>query len=198
MIFAAIAALATASRMTWAFARENGLPGSKYISRVSAMAWAAEKESVRVLTRIQVEPRTTLPLYSIGLSTVISVLLGLINVGSTTAFNAMVSLIIASFYASIVVSASVMLHKRLTIPDSQIIWGPFKLGRAGVPVTILAIIYSVIGIFFSFWPPSASITPENMNWSVAVFGGLVLFCLVFWVVYGRHVYKGPIAEISQE
>lgn len=110
----------------------------------------------------------------------------------------MVSLIIASFYASIAISASVMLHKRLTIPDSQIIWGPFKLGRAGVPVTVLALIYSLIGIFFSFWPPSANVTTENMNWSIAVFGGVVLFCLAFWVLHGRHVYTGPIVEISQD
>jgi len=174
MIFATIAALATASRMTWAFAREKGLPGSKYISRVDS--------------------RTALPLYSIGLSTIISFLLGLINIGSTTVFNAMISLMIASFYSSIIISASVMLYKRLTVPDSQIIWGPFKLGRAGVPVTILAIVYSLIGIFFSFWPPSANVTAENMNWSVLVFGAVVLFLLVFWLLYGRHVYKGPIIE----
>ena len=34
-IFATIGLLATSSRMLWAFARENGLPGSGYISRVS-------------------------------------------------------------------------------------------------------------------------------------------------------------------
>jgi hypothetical protein len=91
-----------------------------------------------------------------------------------------------------------MLHKRLTVPESQIIWGPFKLGRAGVPITILAIVYSLIGIFFSFWPPTVHVTRINMNWSVAVFGGAVLFCLVFWLVYGRRVYKGPIIEICVE
>lgn len=34
-IFATIGIVATSSRMLWAFARENGLPGSGYISRVS-------------------------------------------------------------------------------------------------------------------------------------------------------------------
>lgn len=33
-IFAAIGLLATASRMTWAFAREKGLPGYTYLARV--------------------------------------------------------------------------------------------------------------------------------------------------------------------
>jgi amino acid transporter len=33
-IFAAVGILATSSRMLWAFARDNGLPGSKYLTRV--------------------------------------------------------------------------------------------------------------------------------------------------------------------
>jgi choline transport protein len=32
---AAIGIMATASRLLWSFARDNGVPGSKYISRVS-------------------------------------------------------------------------------------------------------------------------------------------------------------------
>ena len=34
--FATIALIATASRMTWAFARDNGLPGSHWLSKVYA------------------------------------------------------------------------------------------------------------------------------------------------------------------
>lgn len=34
-----------------------------------------------------------------------------------------------------------------------------------------------------------------MNWSVAVYGGALLFSLFFWAVYGRKVYTGPIIEI---
>jgi amino acid transporter len=123
-------------------------------------------------------------------------LLALINIGSTTAFNALVSLVIASFYSSFLIAAGVMLHKRLTLPDAKILWGPFKLGRAGVPITVLSIAYTVLGIFFSFWPASPTVTPNTMNWSIAVFGGTLIFCLFFWMIYGRHVYKGPIIEVS--
>ncbi len=35
MIFAAVGLLATASRMLWAFAREQGLPGSSLLAKVS-------------------------------------------------------------------------------------------------------------------------------------------------------------------
>lgn len=75
-------------------------------------------------------------------------------------------------------------------------YGPFQLGRAGVPIIILSLVYSVIGIFFSFWPPSSQVTAVTMNWSVLVYSSVLIFSLLFWVVYGRTVYKGPILELS--
>lgn len=38
MVFAAVGYLATASRMLWAFAREEGLPGSSVLARVCALS----------------------------------------------------------------------------------------------------------------------------------------------------------------
>ena len=64
--------LATASRQTWAFARDRGLPFSNYFAHVNK--------------------RLALPLRAIVLCSIIPCLIGLINIGSTVAFNAMVSL----------------------------------------------------------------------------------------------------------
>lgn len=89
-----------------------------------------------------------------------------------------------------------MLHKRLTTPASDLIWGSFRLGRAGVPITVLALIFTAIGIFFSFWPANVTVTAQTMNWSVTVYGGVLILSLVFWVIHGRKVYKGPIMEIT--
>ena len=176
MTISCVGYLATASRMTWAFARENGLPAS------------------RLLTRIH--PETRLPLWCIGLSTTISLLLSLINIGSSTAFNALTSLVISAFYSTYLISACVLLYKRLVTPSSEARYGPFSMGRFGIPIILLAIVYTIVGIFFSFWPPTRQVTAETMNWSIAVFGGVILFSLVFWMVYGRKVYKGPIIEVS--
>ncbi|KAM0800484.1 amino acid transporter-like protein [Usnea florida] len=174
-IFAAVGIVATASRMLWAFAREGGLPFSKFIARV--------------------DQRTHLPLYAIGVTTVINLLLALINIGSSVGFDAFISLIIAGYYSSFILSASVMLNKRLTTPDSDLPWGPFKLGRAGVPVTVVAIAYSFIGAFFSMWPTTVKPSGESMNYCVVVFGGVMLFSLFFYLVYGRRHYTVPTLEI---
>ncbi|KAL8677608.1 MAG: hypothetical protein Q9224_007180 [Gallowayella concinna] len=164
--------------MMWAFAREQGLPGSSYLARV--------------------ESRTLLPLYAIGLSTIISLALALINIGSTKAFNALTSLVIASFYSSFTLAAAVLLYRKLSSTAPQLVYGPFHMGRAGVPVIVLSIIYSVIGIFFSFWPPTSTVDAVTMNWVIVVFGGALLFSLLFWVIHGRKVYTGPRWETSPD
>ncbi|KAM0799120.1 amino acid/polyamine transporter I [Usnea florida] len=176
MVFSSIGTLATSSRMLWAFAREKGLPGSAYISRV--------------------DPRTSLPVWSIVVSVVINLLLALINIGSNVVFNALTGLTVAGIYSSFMVAASVMLWKRLTTPASEIRWGPFKLGRLGVPITLISIAYSIVGWFFSFWPPTATVTVKTMNWSVTVYVGVLAASMIYWLIHARHVYTGPIIEVN--
>ena len=91
-IFAGIAVLASTSRVTWAFARDNGLPGSRWIKRGLSDSATIERDT----DRDTVHKGTHLPLWSIALSAVISLLLSLINIGSSVAFNALVSLTVSS------------------------------------------------------------------------------------------------------
>ena len=89
-----------------------------------------------------------------------------------------------------------MLNKRLTTPNDQLPWGPFKLGRFGVPVTIVAIAYSLLGGFFSLWPTTVNPTIVSMNYAVLVFGGVMVLSMGFWLIYGRRHYTGPVLEIT--
>ncbi|KAF2877610.1 amino acid/polyamine transporter I [Massariosphaeria phaeospora] len=165
---------ATASRMLWAFAREDGVPFSRQISTV--------------------EPRTALPIYPIAVTVTISLLLALINLGSTTAFNALSGLTVAGFYSAFIVSASVMLYRRLTVAPSDIAWGPFRLGKAGVPLTIIALVYSFVGWFFSFWPPVSVVTVKSFNWSLVVYCGTMITAMGWWTFRARFTYIGPRLE----
>ncbi|KAF2842005.1 hypothetical protein M501DRAFT_998239 [Patellaria atrata CBS 101060] len=170
--------LATASRMLWAFAREDGVPFSSYISRI--------------------EPRTQLPIFSIGVTSALSLLLALIGLGSEAAFNALSGLTVAGFYSAFIVSASTMLWRRCTTPTANIPWGPFRLGKAGVPVTLAALAYSVVGLVFSFWPPVAQVDAKSFNWSLVVYLGVLTGAMGWWGVRARKTYKGPKMEISSQ
>lgn len=82
VIFANWGLMAGCSRTTWAFARDRGLPASAYLAHVS--------------------PKHHLPIRSILLCVVIQLLLGLINIGSTAAFNAFVNSAAVTLYISYV------------------------------------------------------------------------------------------------
>ena len=154
------------------------------------------REEARLTDAVQIHQKTALPLVSITVCVVINVLFAFINIGSTAAFNAFTSLTVAAFYSSFIIAASVMLYRRLTRSTSSLRWGPFRMGRSGTPVLIFSIAYSLVAWLFSFWPQNSAVTPQNMNWSVVVYAGVLVFALVYWFVTARHVYTGPIVEVS--
>jgi amino acid transporter len=74
-------------------------------------------------------------------------------------------------------------------------WGPWYMGPVFGPiVNAVGLVYIVIALFFSFFPSSATVTPVTMNWSCVLFGGTVLFSIVYYIVYGRHAYKWPVVD----
>ncbi|KAL9023096.1 MAG: hypothetical protein Q9180_008394, partial [Flavoplaca navasiana] len=141
-ICATIAFLASASRMTWAFARDHGLPFWRYLAKV--------------------EPRSSIPLISILVTVTISCLLALINIGSATAFNGVISLTISGLYSSYLLAAGLLLYRRctgsITIPTTyeanpkivtegetvsgqgviNLTWGPFRFpGPLGIVINVV-------------------------------------------------------------
>ena len=182
--------LASASRQTWAFARDKGLPFSGFLSHVSINY---TKEIINFhLSFLQVDKRTALPLRSIFFCTVISAVIGLINIGSTAAFNAIVSLTIAGLFISYLTPIGLMIVKR--VKGETIEFGPWSLGRAGFPVNTISAGSLIISVIFSFFPPSIPVTLVTMNWSCLMWGGSTLIGLAYYAVRGRKIYHGPIVE----
>ena len=172
VVCASFGFLASASRQTWAFARDNGLPFSGFLSHV--------------------DQRTALPLRSITFCTVVASIIGLINIGSTVAFNAIVSLSIAGLFTSYLIVIVLMIIKR--IKGDTINFGPWSLGRAGLPINILSACFVIISTFFSFFPPATPVTLMTMNWSCLMWGGSTLIGLAYYAVLGRKIYHGPVVE----
>ncbi len=143
---------------------------------------------------VQVEPRTALPLYSIAITVIISLLLALINIGSSTAFNAIVSLSVASVLASYMVPIVLIVRRRLL--KEPIRFGPWKMGRYGIIANIVGLAYAVVAFFFSFWPETAVVDAKDMNWACLVWGVAMLFCVFWYTIRAHHYYKGPIREVS--
>lgn len=169
----------------------------------------------------QVEPRSSIPLVSVLTTVTISCLLALINIGSSTAFNDVISLTINGLYASYLVVCGLLLYRRLTggiatpttyethsnakiVTESasgetdviNLVWGPFHVpGALGVAINVAGIAYMIVILFFSFWPPVMNPTAAKMNYSVLVTGFVILFSIGYYLIYARKIYKGPLVEI---
>lgn len=51
-------------------------------------------------------------------------------------------------------------------------------------------------VFFSFWPTERPVTAENMNYAVLVTAAIVIFSLVYYHVWAKRVYTGPVIEVA--
>ena len=136
-------------------------------------------------------------MYSIIITAIIAFLLALINIGSTAAFNAILSVTVAGFMTSYMVPIALILHKRLRndpIKD-KLNWGPWYMGPVLGPITnVVGLIYVVIALFFSFFPSTATVTLVTVNWSCVIFGGTIIFSIMYYIVYGRYAYKWPVVD----
>ncbi|KAI1777982.1 putative GABA permease [Hypoxylon cercidicola] len=186
--------LASTSRIYWAFSRDRGLPGWRFLKRIS--------------------PRTSLPHYAVLTSTFIAIILSLVNIGDATAFNGVISISVAGLFGSYLIAALLLLYRRLSggIHDlkdgddhvltntsgSSLTWGPWRLrGLLGIANNIFSCIYLLFVFFFSFWPSYREVTPQNFNWAVLVFGAVILFSLLYYMTWARKIYSGPIIEIGR-
>lgn len=77
------------------------------------------------------------------------------------------------------------------------IWGPWRIpGALGIANNAFACAYLTFVFFFSFWPSFKDVSPANMNWSVVVTGGIALLSTVYYLVWAKKSYHGPIVEIT--
>ena len=76
-------------------------------------------------------------------------------------------------------------------------FGQFTLGRLGLPINILGILWGIFTIAFVILPKEMPATAKNMNYAPVVFGGALIFSLALWFIRGREVYHGPVNELGE-
>lgn len=64
-------------------------------------------------------------------------------------------------------------------------------------INIGAILFLLPVWFFDFWPLTTPVTPVNMNWSSTMFGGIIAVALVYYAVWARHQYVGPVVQVKR-
>lgn len=75
---------------------------------------------------------------------------------------------------------------------------PWSLGRWGMPLNIFGAVYGLYLLVFSAMPGVYPVVPANMNWAPVIFGGVVLWSLLYYFVWARKVYQGPVVLVRQD
>ncbi|KAI0485353.1 amino acid/polyamine transporter I [Xylariaceae sp. FL0804] len=169
-------AVAAASRQAWSFGRDDGLPFRSWFTKI---------------TYVRGSP---LPVNAMIASLFIAMVLSLLNLGGTAAFNSILGLVTGAVGLTYALSIGCVLWRRLfgePLPHAR-----WSLGRFGVWINAYAFLYQILTVTISFFPLSAGVNAVSMNWAIAMFGGVAILCSINYVVTGKAHYRGPVVYIN--
>src|SRR5882672_4053510 len=158
-----LASITSMARMWYAFARDDGMPGARYLQRV--------------------HPRLRTPVWSIVVTSILAVLITVY----AAAYSVVTSISTITLYLAYVIPIYLNWRNRrrgrgeYTTP----VTAPWTLGRAGAAVNVIAIAW-VVAITIVFALPPNELVLWTMLLTAAVLG-------MYWRLSARRRFAGPAA-----
>lgn len=142
-VIALIAIQQTASRLTWSFARDHALVGSRSLGKI--------------------HPKLNVPVWSLVANNSIVSIIGCIFLGSSTAFNAFIGTGLILQQVTYAMTAALLMYRRRSVsflPSKR----PFKLpGLVGWGVNFLTVAFALIVVVFYTFPVVLPVSSSNMS-----------------------------------
>ncbi len=168
-----IGTLTTGGRMWWSLARDNATPFAGFFAHVSPK-WNAPVRA------------------TIAMSTMVTCI-SCVYVGSTTAFQALISSYIV--FSTLSYVGAILPH--VLTGRKNIVPGPFYMGHTlGFFVNVTSLIYILVTDIFFCFPFVLPVMADNMNYTVVITVGLMTIVALWWFVRGTRDYKGPIYSMD--
>lgn len=163
-LFCSVSITTTASRCTWAFARDAGIPLSSLWERTVAGR----------------------PLPALALVTAVEMLLGLVNLGSSSAFTAFVSVGVVGLAVGYLVPIAIS----LATGRREVALARWRLRPAvGVVANVVALLWILFELVLFSMPQTLPVTAGSMNYASVVFVGFAVISAVWYAVAGRRGMK---------
>lgn len=155
----------TASRLTWSFARDGGVPFYNYFAKVDDY-WRV-------------------PVRATWAQGFIAGLVGVLYLFANTVLEAILSVSTIALTISYAIPIiALLVSGRDKLPASR----AFNLGWFGTPANIISICYCSITTVFFFFPGTPDPDIADMNWAIAVFGVMLVIAVGFWFIQGHKTY----------
>lgn len=108
------------------------------------------------------------------------------------AFQAMVSIATIGLY----IAYALPIFFRVTLARKSFVPGPLNLGRYGILVGWVAVLWvSTITVLFSL-PVAYPVTKKTLNYTPVAVGGLLFLTVSSWIISARHWFNGPVTNID--
>lgn len=168
-----IGTLTTGGRMWWSLARDKATPFPEFFAKV--------------------HPKLNSPVHAtVAVSSMVTCL-GLIYLGSSTAFQALIS----SYIVLSTLSYLGAILPHVLTGRKHIVPGPFYMGRkAGMVVNVVSLVYIVVTVVFFCFPFVMPVTVHNMNYTSVITVGLMGLVALWWSYRARHEYTGPTYRVE--
>ncbi|KAI0705722.1 amino acid transporter [Cerioporus squamosus] len=165
-----------ASRVVFAFSRDNALPGSKHWKRVN--------------------PRTRTPIHAVWLIMGLAAILGLLSFSGCRAH--VLGWVRRSSVIALYTSYITPIVLRLTSGRRTFEPGPFSLGRWAMPIGIIAVAWTGFVVVLFLFPSDPNPTADTMNYTVVVIMAVFAFASLYWIFSARRWFKGPVRTIEDD
>ncbi|EIW75120.1 amino acid transporter [Coniophora puteana RWD-64-598 SS2] len=159
-----------ASRVVFAFARDNALPGSRWWKKVN--------------------PHTLTPVNAVWFVMIGAAVCGLLGF-SAAALSSLAGAAVIGLY----VSYATPIFLRITSGRNKLVPGTFTLGRWYMPIGIVAVSWVTFIVILLLFPPSQAPTAPSMNYAVVLIMGVFIFASISWVLSAHKWFHGPISNV---
>jgi len=166
--------MVAASRVTYAYARDDCFPLSRY--------WK------------QVNSSTQTPVNAVVLNAVLGILMCLLILAGEVAIGALFSIgAIAQFFAF-----AIPITIRVFFVGNRFRKGPWHLGPFGPYIGGIGVSFVFLMVPILCLPSvtGSDLTPDLMNWTCLVWGAPMLAVTIWWVVDAHRWFTGPVVNVE--
>ncbi|KAJ7027901.1 APC amino acid permease [Mycena alexandri] len=159
-----------ASRVVFAFARDNALPGSRLWKKMNSKA---------------------VPVNAVWFVMFWAAICGLLGF-SVTALTSLAGASVIGLYTSY--AAPIFL--RITSGREKFQPGPFNLGPWSIPIGIIAVSWVTFIVIMLLFPPGQTTTANSMNYAVLIVMSVFIFATISWVTSAHKWFHGPVRNVD--
>jgi choline transport protein len=100
-----------------------------------------------------------------------------------------------AIFTSYIICISCVLRKRIV--GEPLLPSRFSLGRAGIVVNVIALCFLSLIWVLLFFPTMPNPSLMDMNWTCLIYAFVITFSLIYYHVYGKHNYDGPVEYVKK-